>query len=166
MKSQAQFRFFLIAWGTICLIVSGGCATRKESIEISNHFAPDEFDVSSSDTRTQPPFWADSKLFGPPITGMIRVAVLGDSMLRPGYYYLPKNATVGDAIEIGGGLLMWPGRITTRNKYCAIWRKPYSGVERVNRNGVIERSYFTSEDSAKKYLLMDRDCVFISYEYY
>jgi len=99
---------------------------------------------------------ADLTTFGAPTEGSIRVKIDGYGVERPGYYFLPRGATVHDAFEAAKG--------TDR----ADWRRPYSGILRPRPDGTRELIWFTRKTRAsdEQLELRNGDNVLFSHEVY
>jgi hypothetical protein len=101
------------------------------------------------------PVPADLPTFGVAGADSIRVAVFGTlgAVNCPGYYHLPKGATVADALRAAQGLSEF------------VWWRVYSGIERSRRDGVFEVLEFTS-GAARRIVLRDGDRVYFGHEWY
>lgn len=99
----------------------------------------------------------DFPTFGTGTQQSMRVAVFGYGVNRPGYYYLPRGATVHDAIEAAQGL----------NTLVA-WHRPYSGIERQRPDGSVQTIWFTraGRSTEERIDLHDGDRLCISHEVY
>ena len=101
---------------------------------------------------------SDFSTFGVQSKDSIRIAIFGLSVKRPGYYILPRGATVRGAIEAAQGLSGIVG-----------WERPYSGIQRRRPDGSVLTIWFTSykhQAEEEKLLLQDGDRVRISHEVY
>jgi hypothetical protein len=100
---------------------------------------------------------SDLPIFGSPTTNSIRVAVfgMGKTVKRPGYYYLPSDAVVRDAVEAAQGVddfTSWNG---------------YSGIERPQPDGTLEVIRYTRDMMANEQIpLKDGDSLFFGHEVY
>jgi hypothetical protein len=85
----------------------------------------------------------------------IHIAVFGNSLARPGWYFLPRGSTLSKAIEAAGGLQSYAG-----------WREPYSGITRQAQNGSSQMMWFNPQGraAAEKMLLQNGDLLRIAHE--
>ena len=110
---------------------------------------------SSAITNSDDPFHGRYSTYGVGKTNSIRVLVAGNCIKSPGYYFIPKGATFGDAIKTAG----------VKKRYE---NHHYPGfVINVGRKGQIEGRYrmlhFDTFQEAEKEILRDGDEVQLSH---
>jgi hypothetical protein len=107
---------------------------------------------STNSVWSTPP---DFPTFGSPTPDSIRVAIFGYPVRR-GYYYLPRGATVRDAMEAA----QFSGFVW--------WKRPYCGLQRQRPDGSMETIWFTRESRAsdEQRVLQNDDRLRISHEVY
>jgi hypothetical protein len=105
--------------------------------------------TGSAVTKSDDPFHGRYSTYGVEKTNYIRVLVAGNCIKTPGYYFIPKGATFGDAIKTAG-VKEWYENHYYAGFFINVGRKGQS-------KGRYRMLHFDGRQEAEKEILRDGD---------
>jgi hypothetical protein len=145
---------FLVLSIVVAAVVTSGCRSRSSPAPVT--VVPPSPPPATVADVVQSLIWnipSGLPIFGVAGSNSIRVVIFGMSVQHPGFYFLPRGATVSDAVDAAG------------SKQIVAW-KHYSGIARLKPDGSPSKIDFPSRGEGLRIQLNEGDQIYFAHEVY